>query len=288
MTEAGQPSTATPAQEESSVVVTRLERGVLLVTLNRPDRLNALSADGANVYMQTMLDAAVNPDVRVIVLTGAGKGFCAGADMAYLAQLKDGQPRAGKLRRHWFTTQIPKPVIAAINGACVGLGFVIAMMCDIRIAARSARIGAGFSRLGLPVENGIAWTLVRSMGYSRAFQHLAVGSLESGDALVQSGVVNEVVDDAQLLPRALELAHEISDNCSPRSLALLKRQLLLALESSLVDTDRLSDGLTKVALEGDDFKEAMAARREKRLPAFAPLPDESVWWPHGVERWMDP
>lgn len=264
-------------------LLTNLDEGVLLVTLNRPERLNALTADGANVYTQAMLDASANPDVRVIVLTGAGKGFCAGADMAYLAQLKQGTPRAEKLRRHWFITQVPKPVIAAINGACVGLGFVLAMMCDMRIAARSARVGAGFARLGLPVENGIAWALVRSLGYSRAFQHLALGSLQSGDALLHSGVVNEVVDDVQLLPRALEIAHEIADHCSPRSLAMLKRQLLRAAESSLPDADRLSDELTRVALAGGDFKEAMAAKKDKRKPAFAPLPEESVWWPPEVE-----
>ncbi|MCJ0762360.1 enoyl-CoA hydratase-related protein [Variovorax terrae] len=275
--------TSTAAMSPSNDVLIQLDAGVLLVTLNRPDRLNALTTDSANAYMQIMLDASVNPEVRVIVVTGAGKGFCAGADMGYLAQLKDGQPRAEKLQRHWFTTQIPKPVIAAINGACVGIGFVIAMMCDMRIAARSARVGAGFARLGLPLENGVAWPLVRSLGYSRAFQHLAVGTLQSGDALLQSGLVNEVVDDAQLLPRAMELAHEIADNCSPRSLATLKRQLLRAAQSSLPEADRLSDGLMKAALAGDDFKEAMAAKKEMRAPAFAPLLDESVWWPSEVE-----
>lgn len=274
---------STAAMSPSKDVLTQLDAGVLLVTLNRPDRLNALTADSANAYMQAMLDASVNPEVRVIVLTGAGKGFCAGADMGYLAQLKDGQPRAEKLRQHWFTTQIPKPVIAAINGACVGIGFVIAMMCDMRIAARSARVGAGFARLGLPVENGVAWSLVRSLGYSRAFQHLAVGRLQSGDALLQAGLANEVVDDAQLLPRAMELAHEIADNCSPLSLAMLKRQLLCAAESSLPEADRLSDELMKASLAGGDFKEAMAAKKETRPPAFAPLPDESVWWPSEVE-----
>lgn len=270
---------ATPGND----LLTELDAGVLVITLNRPQRLNAMTAEGANDYTRLMLDAAVNPAVRVIVVTGAGKGFCAGADTAYLAQLKDGQQRTEKLRPHWFTLEIPKPVIAAINGACVGFGFTLAMMCDLRIAARSARVGAGFTRLGLPLESALAWTLVRSLGYSRAFQHLATGGLQSGDPLLHSGLVNEVVEDAQLLPRAMELAHEMAYNCSPTSLAMLKRQLLRAADSSLADAERLGDGLVKVATAGSDFREAIAAKREGRIAAFSPLPDESIWWPSDVE-----
>jgi enoyl-CoA hydratase/carnithine racemase len=269
------------ASHPSDEVLTRFDGHVLVVTFHRPDRMNASTPQLIGRYMEILLAAAAEPAVRAIVVTGAGKAFCAGADAAYLEHLADGQTRPKKLRRHWFTTRVPKPVIAAINGACVGVGLVMAMMCDVRIAARSARLGAVFPRLGLPAENGLAWTLVRSLGYSKAFEFAAIGRLVAGDPLLRLGVVNELVDDDAVLPRALELAHDMADGCSPRAMASIKRQLLEALHTTLPEADVLSEWLIQDALQAPDFKEAMAARKGRRPPAFEPLPPEPTWWPLG-------
>lgn len=266
-----------PVAAAGPVVLSELRDGVLLVTLNRPERLNASTPEMVHLYTSTLLAAAEDDAVRVIVVTGAGRGFCAGADAGQLDGLAGGGPRAPKLRRHWFTTEIPKPVIAAINGACVGVGFAIAMMCDMRIAARTARVGPGFARLGLPAENGMAWVLPRVAGYARAFEILATGRLYAGDELERMGIVNEIVADENLLTHALSLAHDMAQHCSPRSLAMMKAQLRQSFYTDLPEADRLANKLIGESIAAPDFREAMQSRKEKRPAVFGPL--GNAWWP---------
>jgi enoyl-CoA hydratase/carnithine racemase len=264
------------------VVRRELQDGVLLVKYNRPERMNAAIPEMTRRYMEILLEAADDPEVRVIVVTGEGRAFCAGVDTAYLASLsKSGAQRAEKLRRHWFTTGIPKPVIAAINGPCVGLGFVMAVMCDLRFAADTAKVGPGFATLGLPAENGTGWMLPRIVGHARAFEILASGMLYSGDELLRLGLVNAVLPEAELMPHVLRLARHMAIQCSPRSLAAIKAQLHSSYYTDVREGDRLSDVLTSSYLQKEDLKEAARAKKEQRPPRFAPLGGRDDWWPAG-------
>ena len=267
---------------EAPPILSELRDGVLVVTLNRPERLNASTPELLRLYTETLLAAADDGRVRVIVVTGAGRGFCAGADTGVLGKLADGAPRPAKLRRHWFVTEIPKPVIAAINGPCVGVGFVMAMMCDMRFAADTATAGPVFAKLGLPAENGLAWILPRVVGYARAFEVLNSGKLYAGEDLLRLGLVNEVVPAQDLMRHTMEIATAMARNCSPRSFATIKAQLHQGFDTSLREADRLSEQVVQKCLAADDFKEAMRSRKEKRPPEFAPLlADRTDWWPAG-------
>ena len=279
MTDAAPTDHSSPAEEE---VLASLDDGVLTLVLNRPDKLNALTPDMGWRFTELLLQAGQDPDVRVVVVTGAGNAFCAGADSGRLANLDAGGARSRRLRSPAFITQVPKPVIAAVNGVCVGLGVSIAMMCDIRIATSSARFGPIFPHLGLPAENAVAWALVQSMGYARAFEFLARGGFRSGGELLRLGLVNDVVDDAQLLPKAIELARAMAGHCSPQSLAMIKRQLHQATTSSIGEADAVADRLIDLSVGSKDFREALAAKRERRAPRFDPLSgDEATWWGDG-------
>ena len=160
-------------------VVTRsTAEGVAVLTLNRPDRLNAWTHEMKRVYFDHLEACSADPDVRVIVLTGAGRGFCAGADMDELNSVAGGGLEASSAeaaqdpRLQTFPLSIPKPIIAAVNGPCAGLGFVHALMCDLRFAAAGAKLTTAFSRRGLIAEHGISWILPRVVGPSHALDLL--------------------------------------------------------------------------------------------------------------------
>jgi enoyl-CoA hydratase/carnithine racemase len=158
----------------TDVVLREIDQGVALLTLNRPDRLNAWTNEMHRQYFDLLDDCAARDDVRAIVVTGAGKGFCAGADMGDLQALGDGGEVEGAFdqRPHTHARTIPKPVIAAVNGACAGLGLVHALMCDLRFAANEAKFTTAFARRGLVAEHGISWLLPRLVGPSRALDLL--------------------------------------------------------------------------------------------------------------------
>ncbi len=267
--------------ETEALVVTSLKEGVLCVTLNRPERLNALTAPMERLYIETMLAAADNPEVRVIVVTGAGRAFCAGADLGLLGDMSAGAVRPTKLRRHLFTTTIAKPIIAAINGPCIGVGFAMAMMCDMRFAALGTKFGPGMAPLGLPAEYGTDWLLPRVLGLSRAFEVMSSGKLYDGQACLRLGLVNEVLPDAELLPYVLALATQMAATCSPRALAMIKTQLYGSFDITLADADRRGETMVSPSLQAADFLEAAAARKEKRAPVFPPLGVREEWWGGG-------
>lgn len=266
------------------VVLSELIGNVLLVTLNRPDRLNAATPELTRLYMETLLAASSDERVRVIVVTGAGRSFCAGADTGHLSTLADNVQLTPKLRQHWFTTEIPKPIIAAINGPCVGIGFVIAMMCDMRFAAQTATIGPAFSRLGLPAESGMAWILPRVIGYARAFEVLTSGRTYVGEELLRLGLVNEVVPAEDLQSHCLRIAGELATHCSPRSLAAIKTQLHHGYSTDLRTADKLSEKLLLKFLATGDMKEALRSRKKGLPPHFKPLSiNRDEWWPSDEE-----
>jgi len=248
--------------------------GVALVTLNRPDRLNAWNGELAARYFTLLDECAERDDVRVIVVTGAGKGFCAGADMDTLQSIggsSDGAESAagGQLQSH--TTTIPKLVIAAVNGACAGIGMVQALMCDIRFAAAGAKFTTAFSRRGLIAEYGMSWLLPRLVGTANAMDVLLSGRVFLAEEAHAMGMVNGVVPADKLMEHTLAYAAELAANVSPTSMKVMKEQLYADLSQSLEAAEQRALTLMKESLMRSDFKEGVASFLEKRPPNFAPV-----------------
>jgi enoyl-CoA hydratase/carnithine racemase len=251
------------------------EPGIALITLNRPERLNAWNGELAARYFEFLDRAAADPAVKVIVVTGAGKGFCAGADMDTLQSIGGGggggADAAAGGRPQYHTTLVPKPVIAAVNGACAGIGMVQALMCDIRFAAAGAKFTTAFSRRGLIAEYGMSWILPRLIGTSRAMDLLFSGRVILAEEAAAMGLVNEVVAPEHLLDRAMEYASELATKCSPTSMSVMKRQVYADQDRTIVESTTDAIELMKASLRRDDFKEGVASFLAKRNPAFAPL-----------------
>ncbi len=251
----------------------------MLLTLNRPERLNAWTAAMGARYFEALDEAAADPDVRAIVVTGAGRGFCAGADMEMLQAVGQNagaaDRAAGPQRQQWYTTTIPKPVIAAINGACAGMGFVQALMCDIRFAAAGAKFTTAFVRRGLIAEHGISWILPRLVGPSRALDLLLSGRVLLAEEAATLGLVTEVVEPEHLLDRALDYAGELVTYSSPSAMAVIKRQIYDDYGLSVAEATERAAPLMAASLKAEDFREGVQSFLEKRSPAFAPLPARS-------------
>lgn len=265
----------------SDVVLMEVRYGVAVVTLNRPDRLNAWTPALQTRYFDLLDEAAAHAGVRAIVVTGAGRGFCAGADMEALQSLMtaDGAGSNGAGARATskpderpvrYPLSIPKPVIAAINGPCAGLGLVFALMCDIRFAAAGAKITTSFSRRGLVAEHGIGWMLPRLIGPARALDLLLSGRVLLGAEAAEIGLVNRAVESG-VLEVALEYAHELARECSPASMAAMKRQVYADLERSLADSVEEANRLMAESFAAPDFAEGVSSFLERRSPNFAPL-----------------
>jgi enoyl-CoA hydratase/carnithine racemase len=274
---AGAASGSTTRGEEnmSEVVQMKLEAGVALLTLNRPERLNAWTDEMEHEYFALLDECAASEDVRVIVVTGAGRGFCAGADMQQLQDLSDGnvdQERRGAERRpQTYPLSVPKPIIAAINGPCAGIGLVQALMCDIRFAAEGAKMTTAFARRGLVAEHGIAWILPRLIGPARALDLLLSGRVVLAEEAASLGLVNRAIAPERLLEDALAYARELAIHCSPASMATMKRQVYADLERSLPDALAQADLAMVASFGAPDFAEGVSSFLERREPSFAAL-----------------
>jgi enoyl-CoA hydratase/carnithine racemase len=260
----------------SEVVQRQVRDGVALLTLNRPDRLNAWTAEMERVYFGMLEECAQAEEVRVIVVTGAGRGFCAGADMHDLQALGDGQvdvdaETALERRPQTFPLSIGKPIIAAINGACAGIGLVQALMCDVRFAADEAKLTTAFARRGLVAEHGISWILPRLIGPARALDLLLSGRVVLAQEALTLGLVNRVSAPEQLLDETLDYARELALQCSPASMATMKRQVYADLDRALPDALAGADELMLESFTAPDFVEGVTSFLERRDPRFAPL-----------------
>jgi enoyl-CoA hydratase/carnithine racemase len=257
----------------SEVVEIQIEDGVALLTLNRPDRLNAWTAEMEHAYFALLERCAHDEEVRAIVVTGAGRGFCAGADMQQLQALGDGTPPAGAGTRErlpqTFPLSIPKPIVAAVNGACAGIGLVQALMCDLRFAAEGAKLTTAFARRGLIAEHGISWVLPRLVGPARALDLLMSGRVVFAEEAHELGLVNGVFAPDRLLEATLDYARELVVNCSPASMATMKRQVYADLERTLPDALAEADRLMLASFTAPDFVEGVASFVERREPRFA-------------------
>ena len=254
------------------------EPGIALLTLNRPERLNAWNGQLAARYFELLDQAAADPAIKVIVVTGAGKGWCAGADMETLqgigqsaGQAPGSVDSAAAGREQWFTTTVPKPVIAAINGACAGIGMVQALMCDLRFAAAGAKFTTAFARRGLIAEYGMSWILPRLIGTARSLDLLMSGRVILAEEAAAMGLVNEVVAPEHLLERTLEYAADLAINSSPTSMSIMKQQVY---RDQTRDVSAATDDaieLMKASLRRPDFKEGVSSFLQRRPPDFAPL-----------------
>lgn len=255
----------------SDVVLYEKRGKVALITLNRPDRLNAWTLELGGAYWDRIDEATVDPDVRVIVVTGAGRGFCAGADMDLLQGIGAGDERSAPARdeHQSYTTTVPKPVIGAINGACAGLGMVQAMMFDVRFAAAGAKFTTAFGRRGLVAEYGISWMLPRIVGHANAMDLLLSARVVLAEEALEMGLVNKVFPADRLLDETLAYANDIADNVAPTSIRSMKQQVMAGWEWDLATSNADTHERMQHSLRQADFKEGVQSYLDKRPPEFS-------------------
>jgi len=260
---------------------------IATVTLNRPEKLNAWTGVMGREVRQAMDEAARDESVRVIILTGAGRGFCAGADMQLLSGIVDaGAVREGDERPassasaadapvrgdfrgpYAYFPTVPKPIIAALNGATAGLGLVISLYCDLRIAADTAVFTTAFSRRGLIAEHGVSWMLPRLVGLQHGLDLLLSGRKISASEALAMGLVSQVRPAASLMDDVRAYAREMADLVSPRSIRVMKRQIWEAQFQSLAEATAVAGEEMKRSFTSEDFKEGVAHFVEKRPPRF--------------------
>jgi len=273
---------------DDAAILSVIDAGVATLSFNRPEKLNALTPQMLERFFDAVARAAADPEVRVIVITGQGRGFCAGVDLSVIgtgragARLGQGgdapAPQWGddigpSLRRYYnggwnalITSR--KPTIAAVNGPAFGWGFILALHCDIRFAARSAYFNATFARLGVPAEKGVGWLLTRLIGTARAADLLYTARRLDAAEAERLGVVNAVLDDAELMTHTMAYARQIAANAAPRALAAMKAQIWTSLDDSydvgFAAADREQDRCTQTA----DFREGLESYKAKRPPSF--------------------
>jgi enoyl-CoA hydratase/carnithine racemase len=273
-----------PSQETLYNVADR----VATITLNRPDKLNAWTAVMEGEVRAAIGEAERDSGVRVIILTGAGRGFCAGADISLLSSVAeqgiDKKRRAQALkntnvrkvkgvrpdfqRKYSYFPALSKPVIAAINGPVVGLGLVISLYCDLRFASDTARFGTAFARRGLIAEYGMAWMLPRLVGVPNALDLLFSARMIDAAEALRMGLVNQVYPQDVFLDKVREYARDLASGVSPRSMRVIKRQIYDAMFQTLEETFTISEREMIASLLSDDFKEGVAHFLEKRAPNF--------------------
>lgn len=250
------------------------DNGVLTLTLNRPERNNGWTPALEHRYFELLDAAAADTSVRAIVLTGAGSAFCPGMD-AQRIDSEAGKPLDLSNRRPFHRPlDVPKPMIAAINGACAGIGLLQAMMCDIRFASSKARMSTSFARRGLPAERGMSWLLPRLIGVENALDLLLSGRTFDATEAKSIGVVSRLSAPESVLSDAKDYARMLAGQCSPTAMAVIRRQVYTDLSSGLSDAyGRAMVGLDHLAV-GSDFREGIDSYLQKRKPAFPPLPSD--------------
>ena len=267
---------------------------VATVTLNRPDALNAWTTRMAAEVRHAVGEGERDSSVVGIVVTGAGRGFCAGADMNLLAGISGGTagaPGGGELggddagRAGWgddlrgeytYLMSVPKPIIAAINGPIAGMGVPIALACDLRFMAEDAVLTTSFSQRGLVAEWGISWLLPRLVGSAVALDLLLSARKITGVEAERLGIVNRVLPAAEVAAAAQDYVRELAARCSPTSMAIMKRQVYQQLHAGLGSAEREAQRLMVESFGRPDFGEGVKSYMERRPPRFAPLDLEAI------------
>ena len=268
-------------------ILYRVVDGVAVITLNRPDRLNAWRGEMERDVRAAMRVASDDTQVRVIILTGAGRGFCAGADMNGLQSVVDSQGGAAASpsrsgpplfdpasredfkKQYSFFPAVPKPIIAAINGPCAGLGMIMALYADMRFASDAAVFTTAFSKRGLIAEHGISWLLPRLVGMANAADLLfSARTVRAAEAL-SLGLVSRVIPQAEFEDGVMEYAQMLAGQVSPRSLREMKREIWNALFQTLAEAIDAANLDMEGSFRSDDFREGVAHFVEKRAPNFS-------------------
>jgi enoyl-CoA hydratase/carnithine racemase len=270
--------TAMTGPEDTVTIDVR--EGVAVLTLNRPERANAWTADMERRYFDLIDQADADPEIRVVVCTGSGRSFCPGMDMSVL----DSMSRETSNGMEWRTRAIThaltlrKPLIGAINGATSGHGLVQALCCDVRFVAAEANIATGFARLGLPAESSVSWLLPRLVGTSRAADLLLSGRKITGEEAGRIGLADFVLPRERLLDAALAYARDIAVSCSPVAISTMKRQLAADWDRSQKQSLEEALLLMRDPMRRADFREGVAAYAQRRKPRFRGLPPAGVYW----------
>ena len=258
-----------------------------VITLNRPDALNALTNNMMTELKHALAAAEQDEQVVGIILTGAGRGFCAGMDMNALdAQATGGDLSAGvevkKLDADpgdksmgenfqvafTYIMSIRKPIIVALNGACAGLGMSIALLCDMRFSSENGKFVTAFAQRGLIAEHGQSWILPRLIGSARALDLLWSSRKVAAEEAMQMGLVNRIIPQDELLNETKAYIQNLADNCSPTSLMMMKQQVYRHMNAPLGEAMKESNKWMAESLKRQDFKEGVASYLEKRSPAF--------------------
>ncbi|MCP5043055.1 MAG: enoyl-CoA hydratase [bacterium] len=265
-----------------------VEDPIATITLDRPKQLNAWTNQMGAEVKHAFARAESDPSVVVIILTGAGRGFCAGADLGGLETLSEGRGQQGvegdldadpgdptadaSFRGTYsYPMSIGKPVIAAINGPCAGMAVPIACFCDMRFAAESARFTTAFSRRGLIAEWGISWILTRLVGPAHACDLLFSARKVDASEAERIGLVNRVLPDDELQGFVKDYAKDMAANCSPRSIRVMKREIYQHMTETLEHANKEAALLMFESFEAPDFKEGVRSFLEKRPPQFERL-----------------
>ena len=263
---------------------------VAVLTLNRPETLNALT-DLTQAEIRHALDQSDrNPDVIGTVLTGAGRGFCSGVDMNALGKMSQAGKRIGNEHPHLsvspnskhqdknfsgsptYFLALRKPLIAAINGACAGLGFSYATFCDLRFVDRDAKLTTSFAQRGLIAEHGTSWMLPRLIGPANALDLFWTSRKFDGEEAFRLGYANRLCDSGECVQDAIDLLTEMAERCAPISLMMMKRQVYRHLNQELGPAMRESNGWMDESLARNDFKEGVQSFVERRNPQFDSIP----------------
>ena len=262
-------------------ILYEVAQGVATITLNRPDRLNAWTGTMYREVRQAMRGASDDSDVRVIVLTGAGRGFCAGADMDALQGIQssgrntapanepfDPSAPSDFAKQYSYFPAVPKPIVAGINGACAGLGLIIALYCDMRFASDAAVFTTAFARRGLVAEHGISWLLPRLVGIANAADLLFSARRVSAEEAKAIGLVNRVFPQATFAQEVSDYARMLASEVSPRSMREMKREIWNAQFQTLGQAVDAANADMPASFQSEDFKEGIAHYLEKRAPSF--------------------
>lgn len=270
-------------------IIYEVADGVAVITMNRPETLNALT-DRTQAEIRHALDQSErNGDVIGNVLTGAGRGFCSGVDMNALGAMSEAGRRLGAAHADLaadpgnpdndpnfeigaaYFLGLRKPLIAAINGACAGLGFSYAVFCDLRFVDRTARFATAFSQRGLIAEHGTSWMLPRLIGPANALDILWTGRKFDGEEAGRIGLANRVCEPGECVEDACAYLREIAEVAAPNSLMMMKRQIYKHLNAELRRAMEESNAWMDASLARGDFKEGVASFVERRPPNFAPI-----------------
>ncbi|NYT76933.1 enoyl-CoA hydratase [Alcaligenaceae bacterium] len=259
-----------------------VDAAIATITLNRPERMNALTKVLEGELYAAMQSAHVDDKVRAVILTGAGRAFCAGMDMDELEVLPPGDisarewmrpydmnRRSDYQARYSYFPSISKPVISAINGAAAGLGLIFALYSDFRIASNKAVFATAFAKRGLIAEHGIAWILPKVIGHASALDLLLTSRKVDAAEALSMGMLHRVVEPDALLSAARELAMSLSEDVSPRSVRVMKRQLWEAPFETLGEAITQANYEMYHSILSDDFKEGVAHFKEKRKAKFS-------------------